>query len=63
MEPDIPFVKAFRRACYAGELSKVQEALASGELNSEDLDKGLAAATREAHTDIVTKLFDAGASV
>ncbi|KAJ5152932.1 uncharacterized protein N7482_009410 [Penicillium canariense] len=58
-----PFVEAFLDACYEGDLPKTQEAIASGRLNSEDLDDGLAEATSMAHTELVAALFDAGASV
>lgn len=58
-----PFVEAFLDACYDGEPSKVQEALATGRLTPEDLDQGLSLATSRVHTDIVSTLFQAGASV
>lgn len=58
-----PFVEAFLDACYEGDLSKTQEAIASGRLTSEELDEGLAEATAMVHTDLVPVLFDAGASV
>ncbi|KAB8211915.1 ankyrin [Aspergillus parasiticus] len=57
------FVEAFYIACEVGNLPKAQEALASGRLIAEDLEEGLALATREAHSDLVAVLFDAGAPV
>jgi ankyrin repeat protein len=63
MAPDQAFLDAFLDACWAGELPKTQEAIASGQLTVEDLDEGLALATEGAHPDIVAALFDAGAPV
>lgn len=60
---DDSFVEAFLDACYDGELSKVQQALATGRLSTGNLDEGLADATGEAHTEIVAALFDAGARI
>jgi hypothetical protein len=34
------FSRAFVHACYTGELSKIQESLASGRVTAEDLDIG-----------------------
>ncbi|KAF4232233.1 hypothetical protein CNMCM6805_010069 [Aspergillus fumigatiaffinis] len=63
MEPDDTFLDAFLDACFAGELPKTQEALASGRLTTDDLSEGLALATHMAHPEVVAALFDAGASV
>jgi hypothetical protein len=63
MEPDDTFLDAFLDACFAGELSKTHEALASGRLTTDDLNEGLALATHMAHPEVVAALFDAGASV
>ncbi|GFF29350.1 ankyrin repeat and KH domain-containing protein mask [Aspergillus udagawae] len=63
MEPDDAFVDAFLSTCFAGELPKTQEALASGRLTANDLNEGLALATQMAHPEVVAALFDAGASV
>ncbi|KAF7159490.1 hypothetical protein CNMCM5623_004828 [Aspergillus felis] len=63
MKPEDAFLDAFLDACFAGELSKTQEALASGRLTADDLNEGLALATHMAHPDVVAALFDAGASV
>jgi hypothetical protein len=63
MEPIDAFIDAFRDACWDGELSKVQEAIATGRLTTENLDKGLKLATRRSYPDIVAALFDAGARV
>ncbi|KAE8348481.1 ankyrin [Aspergillus coremiiformis] len=56
-------VEAFHLTCEAGDLPKTQEALATRQLTAEDLDKGLALATKEAHFDLVATLFDTGACV
>ncbi|KAJ6063666.1 hypothetical protein N7499_012346 [Penicillium canescens] len=58
---DASFVEIFLDACYDGELSKVQEALATRRLSAANLDEGLANATGQTHTEIVVALFDAGA--
>ncbi|KAE8151547.1 ankyrin repeat-containing domain protein [Aspergillus avenaceus] len=63
MEQDDVFVEAFLDACFDGELSKVQEAIASGLLTVENLDEGLSLATDSAHPDIVAALFTAGARI
>ncbi|KAE8372196.1 ankyrin [Aspergillus bertholletiae] len=63
MEPDNAFLDAFLNACCYGELSKVQEAIASGQLTIENLDEGLVLSTDSAHQDIVAALFNAGARV
>ncbi|RHZ62282.1 uncharacterized protein CDV56_103761 [Aspergillus thermomutatus] len=63
MESDDAFLDAFLDACFAGELLKTQEALASGRLTADDLNEGLALATQMAHPEVVAALFDAGASV
>lgn len=55
------FAEEFLDACYDGELSKVQESLATRRPSAENLDEGLANATRQRHTQIVAALFDAGA--
>lgn len=57
------FVEEFLNACYDGDLSKVQQGLATGRLSTGNLDEGLADATGEAHTEIVAALFDAGARI
>jgi hypothetical protein len=57
------FLRSFLDACFAGELSKTQEAIATGRLTADDLDKGLKLAAHMAHSDIVAALFDAGARV
>jgi ankyrin repeat protein len=54
---------AFIDACWTGDLLKTQEAIASGQLNVEELDEGLVHATDRAFPDIVAALFDAGARV
>ncbi|KAJ6012626.1 hypothetical protein N7522_002981 [Penicillium canescens] len=61
MEPDEVFIRAFLNACASGDLSSTQEAISSGRLSTENLDEGLERATREAHPDVVSILFDAGA--
>ncbi|BCS05604.1 ankyrin repeat domain-containing protein [Aspergillus luchuensis] len=61
MAPGEAFVEAFHDACFDGDLLKTQEALDNGQLSAEDLSEGLNLATAEAHADIVTALFDAGA--
>jgi hypothetical protein len=58
---DASFVEIFLDACYDGEPSKVQEALATRRLSAESLNEGLANATGQTHTEIVAALFDAGA--
>ncbi|KAJ5293541.1 beta-lactamase-like protein [Penicillium atrosanguineum] len=63
LSPETDFSNAFVYACHTGELSRVQELLASGRVTAEDLDRGLGAATRQAQAEIVATLFDAGASV
>ena len=64
MESNNAFIRrAFLHACFAGELSKIREALAAGCLTVEDLDEGLKLATHMAHPDIVADLFSAGARV
>jgi hypothetical protein len=63
MKRNNPFLRAFKGACYFNDLSKTQEAIATGRLTDEDLDEGLNLATLMAHPDIVTALFDAGARV
>ncbi|KAE8309982.1 ankyrin repeat-containing domain protein [Aspergillus transmontanensis] len=63
MEPNDAFLRAFLHACFAGDLSETQEAIATGRLTAENLNKGLKRATHSAHPDIVAALFDAGASV
>ncbi|PKX96892.1 ankyrin repeat domain-containing protein [Aspergillus novofumigatus IBT 16806] len=63
MEPDDAFLDAFLDACFAGELLKTQEALASGRLTTDDLNDGLSLATHMAHPEVVAALFNAGASV
>ncbi|KAJ6127215.1 hypothetical protein N7523_002827 [Penicillium sp. IBT 18751x] len=63
LSPEAYFSKAFVHACHTGELSGVQDFLASGRLAAEDVDQGLGAATSQAHAEIVATLFDAGASV
>ncbi|KAL2855230.1 ankyrin repeat-containing domain protein [Aspergillus pseudodeflectus] len=63
MERNNPFFRAFHDACYFNDLSKPQEAIATGRLTDEDLDEGLQLATLMAHADIVTALFAAGARV
>lgn len=57
------FLRSFLDACFASELSKTQEAIATGRLTADDLDKGLELAAHIAHSDIVATLFDAGARV
>ncbi|KAJ6067988.1 uncharacterized protein N7446_005025 [Penicillium canescens] len=61
MEPDEAFIRAFLNACASGDLSSTQEAISSGRLSTENLDEGLERAAREAHPDVVSILFDAGA--
>ncbi|RAQ49564.1 hypothetical protein AFGD_002135 [Aspergillus flavus] len=63
MEPNDVFLRAFFHACFTGDLSQTQKAIATGRLTAEDLNKGLKRATYSAHPDIVAALFDAGASV
>lgn len=63
MEPNNAFLRAFLDACFAGDLSKTQEAIATGQLTAENLNAGLKLAAHIAHSDIVAALFDAGASV
>ncbi|KAF5865110.1 hypothetical protein ETB97_005351 [Aspergillus alliaceus] len=63
MEPNDAFLRAFLHACLAGDLSKTQEAIATGRLTAENLNEGLELATCIAHPEIVAALFDAGASV
>ncbi|BAE55535.1 unnamed protein product [Aspergillus oryzae RIB40] len=63
MEPNDVFLRAFFHACFTGDLSQTQKAIATGRLTAEDLNKGLKRATHSAHPDIVAALFDAGASV
>ncbi|RAL15199.1 ankyrin repeat domain-containing protein [Aspergillus homomorphus CBS 101889] len=63
MVPIDAFVDAFHDACFEGNLSETQKALASGRLSTEDLDEALNLASGEAHPDIVAALFDAGARV
>ncbi|RMJ20767.1 hypothetical protein PHISP_08363 [Aspergillus sp. HF37] len=63
MESPDHFLRPFLDACFAGELSKTQEAIGTGRLAAEDLDSGLKLATHMAHPDIVAALFDAGATV
>ncbi|KAE8157568.1 ankyrin repeat-containing domain protein [Aspergillus tamarii] len=63
MEPNDAFLRAFFHACFAGDLSQTQEAIATGRLTAENLNEGLRWATHGAHPDIVAALFDAGASV
>ncbi|OKP10244.1 hypothetical protein PENSUB_4418 [Penicillium subrubescens] len=55
------FAEEFLDACYDWELSKVQEALATRRPSAENLNEGLANATRQRHTEMVAALFDAGA--
>ncbi|KDE76964.1 hypothetical protein AO1008_02702 [Aspergillus oryzae 100-8] len=62
MEPNDVFLRAFFHACFTGDLSQTQKAIATGRLTAEDLNKGLKRATHSA-PDIVAALFDAGASV
>ena len=54
------FAEEFLDACYDGELSKVQKALATRRISAEDLEGRLANATEQTHTEIVAALFDAG---
>ncbi|KAB8213523.1 ankyrin [Aspergillus novoparasiticus] len=63
MEPNDAFLRTFLHVCFAGDLSQTQEAIATGRLTAENLNKGLQRATHSAHPDIVAALFDAGASV
>ncbi|KAL4907228.1 ankyrin repeat-containing domain protein [Aspergillus multicolor] len=63
MEFDAANLRAFHDACHFGDLPATKEAIASGRLTVEDLDKGLKLATSMRHVDIVTALFDAGACV
>ncbi|RAK76514.1 ankyrin repeat domain-containing protein [Aspergillus fijiensis CBS 313.89] len=64
MAPNNPFIDAFHDACFEGNLPQTQALLASGRLISPtDLDEALNLATGEAHPDIVTALFAAGARV
>ncbi|KAL5050980.1 hypothetical protein BDW71DRAFT_215111 [Aspergillus fruticulosus] len=63
MEPDDAFHRAFRHACYFGDLPGAKEAIATGRLTIEDLDEGLKLSKRMRHVDIVTALFDAGIRV
>ncbi|KAL3492447.1 ankyrin repeat-containing domain protein [Aspergillus germanicus] len=60
MESDDDFARGFCDACYDGELSKVQKAIASGRLTAEVADEGLSLATDQSHFEIVAVLLDAG---
>jgi hypothetical protein len=60
---DESLVEAFLDACYDGELSKVQQARATGRFFIGSLDEGLADAAGKAHTEIVAALFEAGARI
>ncbi|RDW70541.1 ankyrin repeat domain-containing protein [Aspergillus mulundensis] len=61
--PEDPFFEAFRDACESGDMPAVQEAIASGRLTVEELDKGLKLATLMRYLEIVTALFNTGARV
>lgn len=63
MDRNDPFIRAFRNACFTGELSKAHEAIATGRLTTDDLDEGLKLAVYKSYPDIVAALFDAGARV
>jgi hypothetical protein len=60
MESDNDSARGFCDACYDGELSKVQKAIASGRLTAEVADEGLSLATDQSHFEIVAALLDAG---
>ncbi|KAB8229430.1 uncharacterized protein BDW43DRAFT_322215 [Aspergillus alliaceus] len=63
MEPNDTFLRAFLHACLAGDLSKTQEAIATGRLTAENLNEGLKLATHIAYSEIMAALFNTGASV
>ncbi|KAL3465578.1 ankyrin repeat-containing domain protein [Aspergillus heterothallicus] len=63
MQSDDDFVRDFHHACMNGELSKVEEAIASGRLTAKSADMGLGLATHRSHPEIVAALFDAGAKL
>ncbi|RAH78950.1 ankyrin [Aspergillus japonicus CBS 114.51] len=63
MAPGDAFLDAFHDACFEGNLPQTQAALASGRLNPPDLDEALNLASGEAHADIVSALFAAGARI
>lgn len=63
MEHNNAFDRAFRDACYFGDMSRAHEVIATGRLTAEDLDEGLKLATLMSHADIVAALSEAGARV
>ncbi|KAL2837581.1 hypothetical protein BJY01DRAFT_237825 [Aspergillus pseudoustus] len=63
MQSDDAFVRALNKACIDGQLSKVEEAIASGRLTAKSADMGLGLATHRSHPEIVAILFNAGAKL
>ena len=55
--------EAFIQFCWDGDLPDVERTIASQKLTPEDLEEGLAAATEQRHADVVSRLFNAGATI
>jgi hypothetical protein len=58
MQSDDAFARAFHKACMGGQLSKVEEAIASGQLTAKSADMRQGLAT---HTSHAAAPFDSGA--
>ena len=61
--PAMALNEVFIDYCFNGDLQGVERTIASQNLTPEDLEEGLAAATEQSHPDVVSILFNVGATI